>query len=114
MRTADAMVGNATAGMAVPPRLVKAAHEFEAQLMKEILKPMTAGKALLDKGDDTDSGGILGEFAGEALGRAISEHGGLGIATSVVRSFSRSGNPSQSEPRREALRTLPHAQTSSR
>jgi HAMP domain-containing protein len=25
------------------PRLVRAAHEFEAQMMKELLKPMTGG-----------------------------------------------------------------------
>jgi hypothetical protein len=28
------------------PRLVRAAHEFEAQMMKELLKPMTGNDAL--------------------------------------------------------------------
>ena len=28
------------------PKLVHAAHEFEAQMMKELLKPMTEGDAL--------------------------------------------------------------------
>ena len=32
--------------MRVSPRLVRAAHEFEGQMMKELLKPMTSGDAL--------------------------------------------------------------------
>lgn len=79
---------------APPPRLVHAAHEFEAQMMQELLKPMS-GKNGLD-GEDGDSatgsGGALGEFASEALGRALSERGGFGIATSIVRQLSRPGN----------------------
>ena len=35
------------------PRLVHAAHEFEAQMMKELIKPMTSGCSLT--GEDTDS-----------------------------------------------------------
>ena len=31
------------------PRLVKAAHEFEAQLMKEILKPLAAEGTLFSE-----------------------------------------------------------------
>ena len=74
------------------PRLVKAAHEFEGQMMKELLKPMAAGNELT--GDDADSGsnGALGEFASEALGRALSERGGLGISNAIVHDLSPSGN----------------------
>ena len=79
-----------------PPRLVRAAHEFEAQLMKELLKPMTAPCALTgdEEGDADDAGsaGVLGEFASEALGRSLSEQGGLGIANSILHSFSHTGN----------------------
>lgn len=82
------------------PRLVHAAHEFEAQMMKELLKPMTGFDGLT--GEDSDAGtgseGAMGEFASEALGRALSERGGLGIATSILHSVSRSGKTSQSEP----------------
>ncbi len=78
-------------------RLVKAAHEFEAQLMKELLKPMTSSDGLT--GDEESSGagagGVLGEFATEALGRALSEQGGLGIASSIVRNLSHAGNDRQ-------------------
>lgn len=83
-----------------PPRLVHAAHEFEAQMMKELLKPMTGTDELTgeDSDSETGSGGTMGEFASEALGRALSERGGLGIATSILHSLSRSGKTSQCEP----------------
>ena len=87
----------ATTGSATPqPRLVKAAHEFEAQMMKELMKPLSDGASLTGAdadGDDAEgSGGALGEFAQEALGRALSEHGGFGIATSIVKQLSHAGN----------------------
>ena len=86
-----------TAGSATPqPRLVKAAHEFEAQMMKELMKPLSDGGSLTGAdadGDDAEgSGGALGEFAQEALGRALSDHGGFGIATSIVKQLSHAGN----------------------
>jgi Rod binding domain-containing protein len=77
------------------PRLVRAAHEFEGQMMKELLKPLTSDDALTG-GDDTDSGtgsgGALGEFASESLGQSLSLHGGFGIADRIIRSLSPSGN----------------------
>ncbi len=82
-------------GQVIPqPRLVKAAHEFEAQMMKELLKPMTNSSALTgEDGDSVDgSSGTLGEFASEALGKALSEHGGFGIANQIVKELSHSGN----------------------
>ena len=79
------------------PRLTRAAHEFEAQMMKELLKPMTDQNGLTGAEGDADSGsdGALAEFAAEALGRGLSERGGLGIAASIERSLSHSGNRSQ-------------------
>lgn len=69
-------------------------------MMKELLKPMTASDGLT--GEDSDSGsgsgGAMGEFASESLGRALSEAGGLGIATSILHSLSHSGKTSQCEP----------------
>lgn len=76
------------------PRLVRAAHEFEAQMMKELLKPMTGNSALTgeeeDSGGDTGSNGALAEFASEALGEALSRHGGFGLADSIVKDLSHS------------------------
>jgi Rod binding domain-containing protein len=95
--TATAAVANQGAATS-QPRLVRAAHEFEAQLMKELLKPMTASDGLAGDEDDSGAGagGVLGEFASEALGRALSEQGGLGIASSIVRDLSHAGNHGQS------------------
>ena len=77
------------------PRLVRAAHEFEAQMMKELLKPMTGKDALTgedqDDGGDANANGALGEFASEALGQALSQRGGFGIADRIVRDLSHSG-----------------------
>lgn len=83
---------------AAQPRLVNAAHEFEAQMMKELLKPMAAGATDPltgeETGEDQDSGSgsALGEFAAEALGRALSERGGLGIANKIIGQLSAGGN----------------------
>ena len=62
-------------------------------MMKELLKPLTASGGLTGDEDEDGLGsaGALGEFASEALGRALSEHGGLGIADSIVRSLSHVG-----------------------
>jgi Rod binding domain-containing protein len=88
---------------AVPqPRLVKAAHEFEAQMMQELMKPMTQKSSLPGDDEDSDSdsgsGGALGEFASEALGRALSEHGGFGIASQIVKELSHSGTQTTTAP----------------
>jgi Rod binding domain-containing protein len=77
---------------AAQPRLVRAAHEFEAQMMKELLRPMTSANALTGEDDDEGAGGALGEFASEALGRALSEQGGFGMANKIVADLSHSGN----------------------
>jgi len=87
----------AAQGSAPSLRLVNAAHEFEAQMMKELLKPMTNADSLTgeDEGEDQGSGAALGEFASEALGMALSERGGFGVANSIVRDLSRTGNRSR-------------------
>jgi Rod binding domain-containing protein len=77
---------------AAAPRLVRAAHEFEGQMMKELLKPMTDSDPLTGDDDGSGSGGALGEFATEALGRALSERGGFGVATKIVNQLTHSGN----------------------
>jgi len=87
---------NTSAATTASPRLVRAAHEFEGQMMKELLKPMCDGDELTGAGEDSDSGagsgGALSEFASEALGQALSERGGFGIADRIVRELSHSGN----------------------
>jgi Rod binding domain-containing protein len=70
------------------PRLVRAAHQFEAMMMKELLAPMSRA-SLQGDGEET---GILGEFASESLAGALSAGGGLGMADRIVGALSHSGN----------------------
>jgi Rod binding domain-containing protein len=61
-------------------------------MMKELMKPLNRGSSLTgadaDGDDDSGSTGALGEFASEALGRALSERGGFGIAAGIVKQLS--------------------------
>ena len=92
------------------PRLVRAAHEFEAQLMKELLQPMTRASSLTGD-DDGDQGeqGALGEFAAESLAGALSANGGFGIADRIVKQLSHcetNSNHSQSIVRARSNRAI--------
>lgn len=90
--TTGAAPAQRTAQVAPQPRLVHAAHEFEAQLMKELLKPLEDDTLSGEDSDDSSgSTGALGEFATESLGKALSEQGGLGIADDLIRTLSRNG-----------------------
>ena len=87
-------------GVGPSAKLVEAAHEFEGQLMKELLGPLTAGGAPGDDGgDDSEAGssGALGEFAAEALGQSLSSRGGFGIADRIMRELTRPGNQCHGE-----------------
>jgi flagellar protein FlgJ len=73
------------------PKLERAAHEFEASLMAELLKPLQEADGLTGEDSDageTGSGGALRDFASESLARAISEQGGFGIADRILRQLS--------------------------
>lgn len=98
MVPAHRAVGQSEGPAGPSPKLVHAAHEFEAQMMKELLKPLTESNALTgdDEGADgvldsgAGSGGTLGEFASESLGKALSERGGFGIANGIISQLSKS------------------------
>jgi len=82
------------------PRLSSAAHEFEASLMKEFLKPLQHDSLFADEGskDDDDSSGSAGtlmSYGAEAMAKAISEHGGFGIAEKILDHFKHNANPSK-------------------
>jgi Rod binding domain-containing protein len=76
---------------APPPRLVRAAHEFEGQMIQELLKPMMTAMAGTGSDSGAGSNGALGEFASETLGNALSAQGGWGIANQIVRELSHFG-----------------------
>ena len=71
-------------------KLVDAAQQFESMLMQEILKPMRSGQDGLngEKSDDS-AADTISSFGTEAIAKAISKRGGLGIATLVVRHVTR-------------------------
>jgi Rod binding domain-containing protein len=53
---------------------------------------------------DTGSGGALGEFASEALGQALSERGGFGIADRIVKELSHPVTSSKREGNQKSAR----------
>jgi Rod binding domain-containing protein len=71
------------------PKLERSAHEFEASLMTELLKPLQESDGLT--GEESDSGagseGALSGFASESLAQAISDRGGFGIADRILHQF---------------------------
>ena len=76
------------------PKVVNAAHEFEASMMKELMAPLAGGDSLEGGEDTASSESAITSFASEALGKAISEHGGFGIANRILHQLSAAGNQS--------------------
>lgn len=79
----------------VQPRLKRAAEEFEAQMMKELLRPLGQTESWTGGEEEEGSAGALGSFSLEALGNAISAGGGLGVAKEILAYFSHSGKASE-------------------
>lgn len=82
------------------PKLVSAAHEFEASLMKEFLKPLQQDGLFSEDGDKagddvSGSAGTLMSYGAEAMAKAISEQGGFGIAQKILAHFKVETNHSQ-------------------
>ncbi|HEU5351236.1 MAG TPA: hypothetical protein VFU55_06535 [Terracidiphilus sp.] len=91
---------------AAPPRLVKAAHEFEGQLLEQLLKPMTDSDGLT--GDSiSGSAGALGSFAAEALGQGLSQQGGLGLADQIIRTLTPHGQRGMAENETKSAKGTP-------
>jgi flagellar protein FlgJ len=91
------------------PRLQSAAHEFEASLMKEFLKPLQHDSLFADEGskDDDDTSGsaeTLMSYGAEAMAKAISEHGGFGIARKILDHFKATENPGHAETKSGVVR----------
>ena len=87
------LTGTAQPAIAPSPKLVAAAHEFEAQMMKELLKPLSSSGLAGADGDgdnDSGSGNALASYATEAFGKALSNGGGFGVAKSIIHSLTHS------------------------
>src|SRR5882757_7716785 len=103
------LVSQSTPGTSVQtknPRLERSAHEFEASLMAELLKPLQEGNGLTGErsGSDAGSEGALSGFASESLARAISERGGFGIADRILHQLESAGVGAQKDRKNSLLR----------
>ncbi len=89
------IVSKGTTHAAASPQLVKAANAFEANFLKELLKPLRedplfgngSGLGGDSLGSDGSSGGSMAtvsSLASDALAQAIAKQGGLGIAKMVL------------------------------
>ena len=93
MNIVAALGSSATTGTSPSyPKLQSAAHEFEASLMKEFLKPLQHDSLFADEDgkDDYNTSGsadTLMSYGAEAMAKAISEHGGFGIARQILDHF---------------------------
>jgi Rod binding domain-containing protein len=68
-------------------KLTDAAQQFEGMLLQEMLKPLRSGKedGMGTGEEDSDSGtDTINSFGVEAVAKAISRSGGLGIARQVL------------------------------
>lgn len=99
----------ANSGEPKNPKLERSAHEFEASLMAELLKPLEEGDGLTgeESGDAAGSSGALAGFASESLARAISERGGFGIAGRILRQLEPSGKETPNLSSRLKFSALP-------
>lgn len=92
----DSSISNSVANTVKPaaysnlqPRLVRATHDFEASMMSELMKPLQNDPLFSEDDSDSSSGSgnALSGFSAESLGRALSEHGGFGIAKRILDHF---------------------------
>ncbi len=68
-------------------KLTDGAHQFEAMMLEEMLKPLKFGESP-DAAGEADRGGGAGStiqgYGTEALAKAISDGGGFGLARQIV------------------------------
>jgi peptidoglycan hydrolase FlgJ len=91
----EALSGAAQGKGGIDPRLQPAAHQFEAIMMEQLLKPMEKDPLFQDSlfsGQGGGAGLVAGDAGSgtwsslgvESLARAISDAGGLGVAKQVI------------------------------
>lgn len=68
-----------------PSKLKDAAQEFEGMLLQEMLKPLQSKDDSWGDDKTDNSSDIMSSFGCEAVAKAISASGGLGIAKQVIR-----------------------------
>ncbi len=77
--------GSVMDGDAIQDRkLAAGAHEFEAMLLGEMLKPLKFGDESSEEEGDGGAAGTIRGMGTEAMAKAISAGGGLGIAREIL------------------------------
>jgi len=66
------------------PKLVKAAREFEAMLLQNLLEKMNKSMAGDTEGQDA-AHDTISSMGAQAVATALSERGGIGLASMLVR-----------------------------
>jgi peptidoglycan hydrolase FlgJ len=66
-------------------KLADGAHQFEAMMLQQMLKPLKFGTAPGDSADDEAEGSALQGYGTEALAKSIASAGGFGIAKQIIR-----------------------------
>lgn len=84
---ADQLSGGA--GKQKDSKLIDAAQQFEAMLMQEMLKPRADQEEWSGEKSDDSAADTISGFGIEAVAKAISQAGGLGIARQVIRQVER-------------------------
>ncbi|HEY8996825.1 MAG TPA: hypothetical protein VIM60_02940 [Edaphobacter sp.] len=76
-------------------KLADAAQEFESMMLQELLKPLRSGEDDLSGEKSEDSSfDTMSSFGTEAVAKAISKSGGLGIARQIIDHLSATRNSS--------------------
>lgn len=92
----------AEAGTRPNPKLESAAHEFEASLMKEFLKPLLEDSLFSDTSDSDSSAwseDTLMSYGAETMAKGISEQGGFGVASQILKHFETTGKVNENSHR---------------
>ena len=70
-------------------KLTDAAQQFEAMLLQEMLKPLRLQAGSWSDGEETEGASdTISSFGTEAVAKAVSREGGLGVARQVIRQVS--------------------------
>ena len=85
--------GCAAAGLSqsgtVAPRLHQAAVQFEAMLLKDLLKPLSEATGMNESGGGEGQTGALQSFAVDAIASTMAKSGALGFAKQIEQTLSR-------------------------
>lgn len=83
----DTGFGTATAEQRQTAKLSDGAHQFEAMMLEQMLKPLHFGESPDAAGEESSGGAseTLRGFGTEAIAKAIASGGGFGLARQIVR-----------------------------